>query len=83
MEKKIYSSYDEIERDLEILNLERQIQYQKVKQGIESFKDGMTLPNLTGSALGITGQNKNFLLKTAFTFVLPHLLRVVIKLMKK
>ena len=39
METKKYSSYDEIELDLKILNVEREIHYQKILLNIEKTKE--------------------------------------------
>ena len=39
METKKYSSYDEIELDLKILNVEREIHYQKILLSIEKTKE--------------------------------------------
>lgn len=83
MKKKIYSSYDEIDRDLEILDLERKLHYQKVKLSVEDLKKNLTLPNLAGGLLGISGGNTGDplikrvfpLAKTAFRISLPFLVK--------
>ena len=41
METKKYSSYAEIERDLEILKLEKEISYQKVLLSIDKTKESI------------------------------------------
>lgn len=41
MAKKRYSSYAEIERDLEILQLEREIHYQKTLLSIDKTKESI------------------------------------------
>ena len=41
MEKKKYSSYAEIERDLEILKLEKEIYYQKMLLSIDKTKESI------------------------------------------
>ena len=41
MEKKKYSSYAEIERDLEILKLEKEINYQKMLLNIDKTKESI------------------------------------------
>ena len=38
MEKKIYSSFEQIEADLEILDIEKQINYQKIVLGVNRTK---------------------------------------------
>ncbi|MCI9846098.1 DUF6327 family protein [Flavobacterium pectinovorum] len=42
MEKKKYSSYAEIDRDLEILKLEKEINYQKLVLSFQKTKEGIT-----------------------------------------
>lgn len=46
MASKKYSSYAEIDRDLEILRLERQIHLEKMKLSVEKTKDNIKLGNL-------------------------------------
>ncbi len=41
MEPKKYSSYAEIEHDLEILKLEKEIHYQKMKLSFDKTKDSI------------------------------------------
>jgi hypothetical protein len=41
MERKKYSSYAEIEMDLEILKLEREINYQKILLSVEKTKESI------------------------------------------
>ena len=45
METKKYTSYAEIDRDLEILKLEREIQYKKVQLSVEKIKDDFSASN--------------------------------------
>lgn len=42
MEPKKYASYAEIERDLEILKLEKEINYQKLVLSFQRTKEGIT-----------------------------------------
>ncbi|MDR7208680.1 DUF6327 family protein [Flavobacterium piscis] len=42
MEQKKYSSYAEIERDLEILKLEKEINYQKLVLSFQKTKESIT-----------------------------------------
>ena len=46
MEKKKYSSYSEIERDLEILKLEKEISYQKLVLSFQRTKENITPQNI-------------------------------------
>ena len=51
METKKYSSYQQIEEDLEILKLEREIYYQKTLLSIDKTKESI-LPSRSISFLG-------------------------------
>ena len=51
MEPKKYSSYAEIERDLEILKVEKEIYYQKMLLSIDKTKESI-LPSKSVSLLG-------------------------------
>ena len=51
MENKKYSSYAEIERDLEILKVEKEIYYQKMLLSIDKTKESI-LPSKSVSLLG-------------------------------
>ncbi|OIV42442.1 DUF6327 family protein [Flavobacterium johnsoniae] len=46
MEKKKYSSYAEIDRDLEILKLEKDINYQKLVLSFQKTKESITAQNI-------------------------------------
>lgn len=51
MEKKKYSSYAEIEDDLEILKLEKEISYQKLVLSVQKTKDSFTPENIISGFL--------------------------------
>ena len=51
METKKYSSYAAIDRDLEILKLEKEISYQKLVLSIQKTKDEITPENIVSSFL--------------------------------
>jgi len=51
MEKKKYSSYAEIERDLEILKVEKEIYYQKMLLSFDKTKESI-LPSKTATLIG-------------------------------
>lgn len=51
METKKYSSYASIERDLEILKLEKQISYQKLVLSIQKTADAVTPENIVNGFL--------------------------------
>jgi hypothetical protein len=48
MEPKKYSSYAAIERDLEILKLEKEINYQKLVLSFQKTKENLTPENIVG-----------------------------------
>lgn len=56
METKKYSSYKQIEEDLEILKLEREIYYQKTLLSIDKTKESI-LPSKSVSFIGNLYQN--------------------------
>ncbi|WP_316634791.1 DUF6327 family protein [uncultured Flavobacterium sp.] len=51
METKKYSSYAEIERDLEILKLEKEINYQKLVLSFQKTKESITPQNIVNGFL--------------------------------
>lgn len=51
MENKKYSSYAAIDRDLEILKLEKQISYQKLVLSIQKTRDAITPENIVSGFL--------------------------------
>ena len=51
MENKKYSSYAEIERDLEILKVEKEIYYQKILLSIDKTKESI-LPSKSAKLIG-------------------------------
>ncbi|AWG20849.1 hypothetical protein FFWV33_04470 [Flavobacterium faecale] len=56
MEKKIYSSFEQIEADLEILDIEKQINYQKIILGVQKTKQQFTPSGITRNIFdGFTG----------------------------
>lgn len=61
MEKKKYSSYAEIERDLEILKLEKDINYQKLVLSFQKTKDSITPQNLVN---GFVSSYTNYVKKS-------------------
>lgn len=48
MQSKKYTSYAEIERDLEVLKLEKQINYQKLVSSFQKTKESITPQNIVG-----------------------------------
>jgi alpha-D-ribose 1-methylphosphonate 5-triphosphate synthase subunit PhnI len=52
METKKYSSYAQIERELEILKIEKEINYQKLVFSIQKTKENLTPKSMINSFLG-------------------------------
>ncbi|MGO4773688.1 DUF6327 family protein [Flavobacterium sp. W22_SRS_FK3] len=48
MEPKKYASYADIEKDLEILKLEKEINYQKLVLSFQKTKESITPENIVG-----------------------------------
>lgn len=78
METKKYSSYAEIERDLEILKLEKEISYQRLVLSIQKTKEEITPENI------VTGFMEPFKIeipssiKTILRTVLPYIISYLI-----
>jgi hypothetical protein len=51
MENRKYSSYAAIDRDLEILKLEKQISYQKLVLSVQKTRDAITPENIVAGFL--------------------------------
>ena len=84
--KQSYNSYEEINRHLEILKIEREISFHRLMQSTSSISKNLTAPNLLKMGLGTIGttissslgqskQLKVFL----FTTVLKFLIRKLFK----
>jgi sulfatase maturation enzyme AslB (radical SAM superfamily) len=56
METKKYSSYAQIENDLQILKVEREIQYQKIRLSVDKTKESLA-PSKTISFLSNIYEN--------------------------
>ncbi len=52
METKKYSSYEQIELELEILKLEKELSLQKIKLNVEKTKESLLPKNIIKSFLG-------------------------------
>lgn len=78
MEPKKYSSYAQIETELEILKLEKELNYQKLALSIQETKDSFTLQNMASGFLGsyktIFSNSYVTILKT----VLPYIISWII-----
>nr|WP_294931580.1 DUF6327 family protein [uncultured Flavobacterium sp.] len=74
MESKNYSSYAEIERDLEILKLEKEINYQKLVLSFQRTKEGITPQKII---IGFFSSYKDYL-SNDYPKILQSLLPVII-----
>ncbi|MEO8237286.1 MAG: DUF6327 family protein [Flavobacterium sp.] len=75
MEEKKYSSYAAIERDLEILKLEKEINYQKLVLSYQKTKESITPQNIVG---GLFSSYKNYFANSYGSIlqsVLPYIIR--------
>jgi hypothetical protein len=52
MEIKKYCSFDEIEMELKILKLEKEISFQKLILNIQKTKEDLSLQNIIGEIIG-------------------------------
>jgi hypothetical protein len=73
METKKYSSYAQIDRELEILKIEKEISYQKLVYGIKKTKESFTPQNIVsgviGSSLNAFSGNYGTLINLAIPYV--------------
>ena len=51
MQTKKYSSYAQIDSELEILKIEKEISYQKLVLSVQDTKESLTFSNITGNVL--------------------------------
>lgn len=80
MERKKYTSYAEIDRDLEILDVEREIHYQKLTQSFDNTKESLNPANMIGSvpkmALNVLGGLSGPIKNIGISFLLKKLFRL-------
>jgi uncharacterized protein DUF6327 len=79
METKKYASYAEIDRDLEILKLEKEIHYQKLMQSVNQTKESLNPSNLLGGvpkiAMDVLGGLSGPVKSLAISFLLKKLFK--------
>lgn len=73
--KKIYSSFEEIELDLQILKLEREIYAQKIKMSIRKTGDNLRPMNLLQDYIGNTNQTTFSFIEHAVKFILQFVVK--------
>ncbi|MHA3788514.1 DUF6327 family protein [Flavobacterium hauense] len=73
MNTKVYTTYDEINRDLEILKVEKDLAYAKVKRSFEDTKESLEPMNMIGETpkkiLGVLGTFSGPLKSAALTWL--------------
>lgn len=69
--RKTYDSFEEVDKDLTILNLRRQIAHEQVKGNIYSIKEGLQPPEIL-SILG-SGMLKKLIISSLFGYVLRRI----------
>lgn len=78
MEPKKYSSYAQIEAELEILKLEKEVNYQKFVLSIQKTKDSLTLQNIASEFLGsyknLFSNSYVTILKTALPYIISWII---------
>jgi len=75
METKRYSSYAEIDRDLEILKLKREIHLEKMKLGLENVKENLKLGNVVEGYLEFSTTNSPSILSKIVHLAFPFILK--------
>lgn len=77
MEKKpkIYSSFEEIELDLQILKLEREIHAQKIKLNLEKTGQNLRPMNLLQDYIGESTRNTFSLIEPILKFILQFFMK--------
>jgi len=83
MKTKKYSSYKEIENELEILNLQREIDYQKLVLSVEKTKQNLQPKNLVTDLLGFNSVSNTTIYSTLFSAAIPFVLEKAIPAIKK
>lgn len=75
MAAKQYSSYAEIDRDLEILKMERQLHLEKVKYELGNAKENLKFGNLVEGYFGFSFENKTSVISKIIRFLMPYVLK--------
>lgn len=77
MATKKYASYAEIDRDLEILRLERQIHLEKLKLSIDKTKENVKLGNLIEGYFDFSKEKTPSLFTRIARLAIPSILNFV------
>jgi hypothetical protein len=70
-----YSSYAEIDRDLEILKLEKQIHYQKLVLSIDQTKESLLPSNLVFDLVNYYKSFASNIYMNLLKFAIPYLIK--------
>jgi len=79
METKKYSSYEQIELELKILKLEKELSYQKLIWNVQKVKEELSPQNIVGE---VVGSYKSILSKTYET-ILSNIIPILINWLSK
>ncbi|WP_309642510.1 DUF6327 family protein [Flavobacterium sp.] len=83
MEAKKYATYAEIEKDLEILKLEKDIQYQKLLLSVQKTRESFTPQGIVKNFLGSYQTIFSESYMTIINMALPYLVKWLFKKFKK
>lgn len=75
MESKKYSSFAEIDRELEILTIEKEIHYQRLVYNVQKTKENLEPINMLKGFVSATVNNFPSSIGTIFNLALPFLIR--------
>jgi hypothetical protein len=78
MISKKYTSYDEIDRELEILRLEKEINYQKLILTVQKTKENFTPQNLVSGFLGSYKTLFSSSYGTILNIVIPFIIKWIV-----
>lgn len=76
--RKSYSSFEQINQDLQILRIEREIHYQKINLAFDELKEDVAPQNLIKNTLGSAGsllRNSGGLQTLLVTSILKYFIR--------
>ena len=79
--KRVYTSYEEINRDLQILDIERTIHSFKARQGVTKLKNDLTLPNLIDGAISNSSGTRFSFFRLTLQSAAPLLIKAVFRWM--
>jgi len=79
MGTKIYSSYAQMDRELEILKIEKEISYQKLVFGIQKTKDSLAPKNIVKGMIGNYRPNIPGPYGKIISLVIPFVTRWILK----